>query len=220
MPPSRTEAPRDQVESEFTSILRRVFEAVPTLLAAVFVDQEGECIDYVAAIEPYDAKVVAAHMHMLLKRMRGERLAPMLGETFAFELVSAEHEVWVRQFCDEYVLVMLLVPGFDAAELSDAAAVACREFRSEVGLAAPAWDVRDRLSVRVRASAGWDWEYAPIAFSVAGERYEIAAVLGRWTEPARPGEPSRVCFRVRTQHGEELTLAHDEHTEAWAVRQS
>lgn len=216
MPATRSEAPRDQVESAFTAILRRLFECVPAVKAAVFLDQEGECIDYVAGIEPYDAKVLAAHMHMLLKRMRSERLAPTLGETFAFELVSAEREVWVRQFCDEYALVVLLGTGFDVSELRDAVAWAGREFREEVGLAAPAWEGRERLSVRVRASAGWN--YAPAGFSLGGERYAIAAVLGRWTEPARPGEPSWVCFRVRTQHGEELTLAHDEHTEAWSVR--
>jgi hypothetical protein len=155
-------------------------------------------------------------MHMLLKRMRAERLATALGETFAFELVSAEREVWVRQFCEEYALVVLLAPGFDASELRDAAAVASHEFREEVGLLAPAWEARERPSVRVRASAGW--EYAPVGFALGDMRYAIAAVLGRWTEPARLGEPTWVCFRVRTQDGEELTLAHDEHTDAWTVR--
>jgi len=72
--------------------------------------------------------------------------------------------------------------------------------------------------VRLRTSAAY--RYAPVGFSLAGERFSIAAVLGSWTEPALPGEPSLVCFRVRTQHGEELTLAHDEHTEAWLVRDS
>lgn len=213
---ARTEAERDQAESAFTDILRRVFKAVPAVLAAVFVDLEGECIDYVAAIPPFDAKVVAAHMHMLLKGMRGERLPELFGETFAFELVSTEREVWVRQFCGEYVLVVLLEPGFDAGELRDAVATAGREFREEAGLDAPGWEGRERLSVRLRASPGWN--YAPDGFSLGGARFGISAVLGRWTEPARPGEPQWVCFRVRTQHGEELTLAHDEHTEAWSVR--
>ena len=213
---ARTEAERDQGESAFTSMLRRVFEAVPALIAAVFVDLEGECIDYVAAIQPYDAKVVAAHMHMLLKQMRGELLSSALGETFAFELISDDREVWVRQFCEEYALVVLLAPGFDLSELRDAVATACREFREEVGLAAPAWEGKERLSVRLRSSR--EWNYAPTGYSVGGARHGIAAVLGRWIEPARPGEPPWVCFRVRTQHGEELTLAHDEHTEAWSVR--
>ena len=212
---ARTEAERDQSESAFTAILRRVFEAVPAVIAAVFVDLEGECIDYVAAIAPYDAKVSAAHMHLLLKRMR-EGLSPGRGETFGFQLVSSEREVWVRQFCEEYALVVLLGRGFDTSELRDAMAFAGREFREEVGLVAPPWEAQERLSVRVRASAGWS--YAPVGFSVGGARYRIAAVLGRWTEHARPGEAPRVCFRIRTQHGEELTLAHDEHTEAWSVR--
>jgi 8-oxo-dGTP pyrophosphatase MutT (NUDIX family) len=215
---ARSEAVRDQDESAFTSILRRAFEAVPALVAAVFVDLEGECIDYVAAIEPYEAKVMAAHMHVLLKRMRGERLPSLVGETFAFELIADDREVWVRQFCEEYALVVLLAPGFDVSDLRDAVATACREFREEVGLAAPAWEGKERLSVRLRASPRWN--YAPAGFSVGGARYGIAAVLGRWIEPARPGEPPWVCFRVRTQHGEELTLAHDEHTEAWSVRDS
>jgi 8-oxo-dGTP pyrophosphatase MutT (NUDIX family) len=215
---ARTEAERDQGESEFTGILRRVFESVPALLAAVFVDLEGECIDYVAAIQPFDAKVVAAHMHMLLKQTRGDRLPALLGETFGFELVSAEREVWVRQFCDEYALVVLLTPGFDLSELRDAVATACREFREEAGLPAPAWEGQERLSVRLRSSR--EWNYAPTSYSLGGARHGIAAVLGRWIEPARPGEPPWVCFRVRTQHGEELTLAHDEHTEAWSLRDS
>ena len=217
----RIEAARDQVESEFTAILRRVYEAVPAVIAAVFVDTEGECIDYVAAIEPYEAKVAAAHMHVLLKSMSLPRSSEATGETFAFELVSAEREVWVRRFCDEYVLVVLLQRGFDTSELRDALATAGREFRKEAGLAAPAWEQHERLSVRLRTSAGWS--YAPVGFSLAGERFAIAAVLGRWTEPARsgePGEPSWVCFRVRTHNGEELTLAHDEHTESWSVRDS
>jgi hypothetical protein len=214
----RVEAARDQDENAFTAILRRLYDAVPAVIAAVFVDMEGESIDYVAAIEPYEAKLAAAHMHMLLNGMCLPKSSATLGETFAFELVSAGREVWVRRFCEEYVLVVLLEPGFDASELRDAIATAGRGFRHEAGLDTPPWESREQLSVRLRASAGWN--YAPVGFSVAGERFGIAAVLGRWTEPARPGEPSWVCFRVRTQHGQELTLAHDERTEAWWVRDS
>ena len=209
----RVEAARDQAESAFTAILRRVYEAVPAVLAALFLDTEGECIDYVAAIEPYEAKVAAAHMHMLLNGMGLPRSTSVTGETFGFELVSAEREVWVRRFCAEYVLVVLLERGFDPSELRDAVATAGREFRQEAGLETPPWERRERLSVRLRASAAY--RYAPCGFSLAGERVGIAAVLGRWTEP---GDPSWVCFRVRTQQGEELTLAHDERTEAWLVR--
>lgn len=214
--PSRDEAARDQTENAFTGILRRVFRAVPTVLSAVFVDLEGECIDYVAAYDPYEVKVGAAHMHVLIEQLRQLRMADALGETFAFELVTDEREVWVRRISEEYSLVVLLGHGFDASELRDAIAVAGRQFREEGDLPAPTWEGRERLSVRVRTSPRW--EYAPAAFSLRGRRFEIAAVLGRWTEPALLGGPGWVCFRVRTPQGEELTLAHDARTEAWRVR--
>jgi len=213
---ARTEAARDQAENVFTAILRRMYSAVPALLSVVFVDVEGECIDYVAAIDPYDAKVCAAHMHMLLESLRRARLMPCAGAALALEVVTAEREVWVRRIGEDYALVALLAHGFDRSELRDAMARAGREFRAEVGIAPPSWEDRERLSVRLRASAGWT--YAPEGFSVDGERHAIAAVLGRWTEQPRPDAPPLVCFRVRTQEGQELTLAHDELSEAWRVR--
>jgi hypothetical protein len=212
----RSEAARDQAENAFTVILRRAFHAVPALLAAVFVDVEGECIDYVAAIDPYEAKVCAAHMHMLLGALRRARLMPLSGEAHALEVVTSEREVWVRGVGEDYVLVALLAHGFDRLELRDVLARAGREFRAEVGIATPGWEARERLSVRLRASAGWT--YAPDGFSLDGERHAIAAVLGRWTEFPREAAQRLVCFRVRTQEGQELTLAHDELTEVWRMR--
>jgi len=213
----RTEATRDQAENAFTEILRRMFHSVPALLSAVFVDVEGECIDYVAAIDPYEAKVCAAHMHMLLEVLRRARLMPpSAGDTYALELVTTEREVWVRRVGEDYVLVVLLAHGFDRSELRDAIALASREFRTEVGIATPSWEGRERLSVRLRTSPGWS--YAPEGFSLDGERHTISAVLGRWTEQPQHEAQPLVCFRVRTQEGQELTLAHDELMEAWRVR--
>ena len=213
----RTETARDQAENAFTLILRRLFHAVPSLLSAVFVDVEGECIDYVAAIDPFEAKVCGAHMHMLMGAMRTARLAASAGDAYALELVTSQREVWVRRIGDDYMLVVLLAHGFDRAELSDAMACACREFRAEVGIPPPGWEERlERLSVLLRGSAGW--QYAPEGFTLDGERYTISDVLGRWVEPVHGANTQLVCFRVRTQQGQELTLAHDERTEVWLVR--
>lgn len=218
MPPStRAEAERDLNESAFAVILRRLFQAVPAVLAAVFVDFEGECIDYVASVDPFEAKVTAAHMHMMIERLSAERLSACAGYAVGFELITQEREVWVRRVSQQYALVVILARGYDRSELRDAVARANREFRAEVELDTPAWEGNESLSVRVRASRRWS--YAPDLFSVRGERHPIAAVLGRWTESVRPDAPPWVCFRVRTLHGEELTLAHDEHTEAWLVRE-
>jgi predicted regulator of Ras-like GTPase activity (Roadblock/LC7/MglB family) len=213
----RAESARDQSENAFTVILRRLYTVVPAMMAAVFVDTEGECIDYVAAIDPFEAKVSAAHMHMLMGSLRSARLQATAGDAHAFELVAGEREAWVRHVGDDYVLVVILAHGFDRAELRDAMARAGREFRAEVGITSPSWEGHDRLSVRLRASLGWT--YAPDGFCVRGERFTIAAVLGRWVEQSKSGDSPVVCFRVRTQQGQELTLALDERADAWVVKE-
>lgn len=212
----RAESIRDQAENAFTGILRRMFQSIPALVAVVFVDMEGECIDYVTCLDPFEAKVSAAHLHMMLGMMRNGRAAQVTGDTIGFEVVAGQREAWVRRVGDEYVLVAMLGHGFDRGELRDAMALAGREFRAEVGIDAPGWELRERLSVRVRSSPGWT--YAPEGYSLGGERVPIAAVLGRWMERAGPGGGQLVCFRVRAASGQELTLAHDEATETWLVR--
>lgn len=212
----RAESIRDQAENAFTAILRRMYQNIPALVAAVFVDMEGECIDYVTCLDPFEAKVTAAHLHMMLGRLRTARASRTTGDTIGFEVVASQREAWVQRIGDEYVLVIILKRGFDRSEVRDAMALAGREFRAEVGIDAPGWERTERLSVRVRASPGWT--YAPEGFSVGGERIAIVAVLGRWNERPGPSGPSLVCFRVRTSSGQELTLAHDEVTEAWVVR--
>jgi hypothetical protein len=213
----RSEAKRDQVESAFTPILRRLFQQMPNMLAAVFVDAEGECIDYVSALDPYEAKVGAAHLHMLMRQLRALRANFVTGEPFELEITTTLRELWVRRLGGEYLLISVLLPGFDRTDLRDALVFADHEFRAEVGLAPPSWEtVPQRLSVRVRASPGW--KYAPQGFSSDGMRVTITDVLGRWTEPAPLEGEELVCFRVRTQEGQELTLVHDPDGEGWLVR--
>jgi hypothetical protein len=70
--------------------------------------------------------------------------------------------------------------------------------------------------VLVRSAIGW--EYAPAAFSEGGIRVAVSDVLGRWTEPSGVQGDDIVCFRVRTQDGQELTLVHDPGGDGWQVR--
>jgi hypothetical protein len=208
----RIEAPRDLAESGFTAVLRRVYGTNTALLAVVFIDMEGECIDYVSGLDPFEAKVAAAQMHTLLNQVRGARGTVSHGETLALEVVASERESWIWRIGEEYGLVAVLETGFDRAQLREVLTGASEDFRREIGLIAPVWEAfHERLSVRVRASPGW--KYAPEGFSVGGSRIAISDVLGRWTE-----QPL-VCFRVRTLDGRELTLVHDEGSEHWTVRE-
>lgn len=216
-PGSAGESTRDQGESVFTPILRAVRAAVPSVLAAAFVDVEGECIDYVSSLDPYDAKVSAAHLLVLMDRLRVARARLGLSEAVAIEIAGAERELWGRRVSDEHVLAAVLAPGFDRVQLRAALARAASEFREEVAIDAPAWEPSaDPLDVRVRASP--NWSYAPDSFRQDGNRIAIADVLGRWTEMAPGRAEGLVCFRVRTEDGQEVTLVHDPDVEDWRVR--
>ncbi len=211
------EAPRDLLETAFTPILRRVRNAAPGVLAAVFVDVEGECIDYVSTLDPFEAKVSAAHALVLVAALRAAPARLGMREPVALTITGSARELWARRVTEEYLLVAVLEPGADASRIAVALSDAGREFRQEVGAVPPAWEpAPHRLEVIVRPAVGWP--YAPSAFSQEGVRVVISDVLGRWTEPGGAHDDELVCFRVRTEDGQELTLVHDPAEHGWRVR--
>jgi predicted regulator of Ras-like GTPase activity (Roadblock/LC7/MglB family) len=219
MDPRQHEAPRDQADSAFTAILRRLWEQLPSLQAAAFVDVEGECIDYISRIDPYEAKVSAAHMHMLLGEVAQSFEKLDAGRTFSIEIDAADREIWVQRVGDDYVLVVAFATGSERAQREAAIVLACAEFRAEVGLQPPPWETaRQRLSVRVRPATGWT--YAPETYSDGGVRIAITDVIGRWTEAGGVLGDELVCFRVRTAEGRELTLVHDPDGDGWVARET
>jgi predicted regulator of Ras-like GTPase activity (Roadblock/LC7/MglB family) len=214
---TRQEAPRDLAESAFTPILRRLWDQLPSLLAAAFADVEGECIDYISRIDPFEAKVSAAHLHMLLGSIGASFVKLGAGETLGFEIEASRRTSYVRRVGGEYLLVVVVEAGQAAIEPEDAIAMACAEFRHEVGLGPLPWDsVQRRLSVRVRPATGWT--YAPQGYSDGGVRVTITDVIGRWTEQGGVRGDELVCFRVRIEDGREVTLVHDPDGNGWVVR--
>lgn len=211
------ETARDQLETTFTPMLRRAYDAIPTALAFALVDQEGECIDYVAGIDSYDAKVSAAHAFVMLHQVCSGASKLGLVEPFSLEVTSDLRTLWARRMSDEYVAVAVVTPEVDRSKLEIALQELSREFRSETGIEAPSWDRTRGLEVLVRSAVGW--AYAPTAFSEGGIRVAVSDVIGRWTEPSEaPDGDDVVCFRVRTQDGQELTLVHDPGGDGWLVR--
>lgn len=63
-------AVRDQAETPFASILRRLVHRVPGAHAAVLVDSEGETVDYAGRGEPFALRVAAAHWRIVLEQVR------------------------------------------------------------------------------------------------------------------------------------------------------
>lgn len=216
------ESPRDLDESSFTPILRAVLYAVPGALAVVFVDREGECIDYCSSLPPFDAKVIAAHMLIVTSEVR-ER-SSRAGEPWYLHVHGSERDIVVRRITDDYLLVVVTRPIGVSSLLTETMELAVRQLRSECGEPPPAWepapDTRVRVELRVSNTG---WAYAPSAFWDLGDRTAVTDVLGRWVEEEkglRPGDLpiELVCFMVRTEHGQELTLVHRVDEDTWERR--
>ena len=201
------ESARDQDESAFTPILRRLLYRTTGVLSVSFVDPEGECVDYCAALSPFDAKIAGAQMLVTMTDLV-TRLAKLdAGQSYLLVVQGGARDLVVRRVSEQYLLVVVLKPRALTARLMGGIHHAVTELRREAGIATPSWEpVLDSVRVEVRAAVGWP--YAPSAFfDEGGARIAIADVMGRWSEGS--GRAARVCFRVRTRTGEELTLVHD-----------
>lgn len=209
------EAPRDINESPFTGVLRSLLRGVPEALLAVFVDEEGECIDYCSVLPPYEAKIAGAQLHVMvheiapvIARMRG-------GKVWFIHVQASEREMIVRRVSDEYLLVLVTRPIKVEGPLRSAIDATVAALRAEGEIARPRWEPhRQPIVVDIREAKGWG--YAPSVIYDRGVRTEILAVLGRFGEGQ--GTQRSDVFLVRTEHGEELSLAHRIDGGSWERR--
>jgi predicted regulator of Ras-like GTPase activity (Roadblock/LC7/MglB family) len=215
--PERVEAPRDQAESSFADVLRRVWRASPGVLAAVFVDDEGECVDYCSGIDPFEAKVAGAQMRVVADTV-GQGV-PRLGggEMYSLEVYGTEREIVARRIDAQYLLVVVAQTSTLDVKVFDRIEAAVADLRTEVAVPAPAWDPQSApLRVELRRAVAWG--YAPVAFHERGRRIAVGGVLGWWSEPGGAAGGELSCFRVQTEEGVELTLAHDVSRDRWLRR--
>ncbi len=206
------EAPRDQDESAFTPILRRLLYRATGMLAVCFVDDEGECIDYCAALSVFDVKVTGAHLCVVVNELTRRMRRVGAGESWLLRVSGEQRDLVARRLDDQYLLVVVTKPRALTQRLLGGIEQAVSELRREAGLTVPDWEpMTDSVRVEVRQAVGWP--YAPAAFHDDGQLVPITAVLGRWSEGA--GQHARVCFRVQNEDGEELTLVHDRALDRW-----
>lgn len=199
----RPEAHRTEHETAFTPILRRLLHRHEGILAVVFVDQEGESVDYCSRIEAFDTKVAAAYMRIWI-----EFEMPRHGLIRELSLVGTERSFATRRVTVDYVLGVVSDVETPLENVQAWIADAGEELRGEMGAAPPEWESHaDRVLVETRAAVGWG--YAPIAFGLGDRRVIVIDVLGQWADGAF------TCFRVRTSYGEELTLAHHAGKDYW-----
>lgn len=195
-PPRSARRPpvRDMDATSFAKILTDLIGRLPGAYACALVDLGGETVDYAGMSDPFDVKVAAAHMRIVLNDLEeyGALGAPR------WVIVRAEkRSLLARRLPDGYGLVVLLRrrAGFTASMRAFAACE--RALAAEAGWSlvtpGPAWFPVDvELDRRGR----------PVA--VAPPRVTVE-VFGSVMGLAR-GERG---FRVRTANGSEATLVRE-----------
>jgi predicted regulator of Ras-like GTPase activity (Roadblock/LC7/MglB family) len=207
---------RDRPESTFAVILRDFIEVHPVVHAAVFVDRDGECIDYATSLEPFDAQVIGAQLAQVTLDL--VRRVPRwgAGALVLWVLEAGSREFVVRRVSDEHVVVAALARSGVNARLLRSMGALAEALRREGELRAAGWEPwGERFVVELRRSAG-GWGYAPSAIGQASARQPVE-VLGRWVERGSISAQEIVCFRVRCGP-EELTLVYDRALDCWSRR--
>lgn len=191
---------RDTDATAFTHILEDLLRGIPGSHAAAIVDSQGETVDYAGRGDPFDLRVAAAHLQLVLQ---GIARFGALGEPRWIVVKGARKSVAATALPDGYALALLL-RSRSAFTISTRALAACqRALAQEAGWAAPtsrdgvlrSWfpvtvetDRRGR-PIRVLTKSG------TVALEVLG------AVMGLSVRERG--------FRVRTSNGSELNLVRE-----------
>jgi hypothetical protein len=196
--PSRRPTARDMDATAFARILHDLIARLPGAYACALVDLGGETVDYAGVVDPFDVKVAAAHMRIILNDLDEYG---KIGKPRWVVLRGQRRSLVARQLPDGYALVVMLRrrAGFTASARAYAACE--RRLAAEAGWSPPSagssWfavevevDPRGRP---IRVDAG------PTARAVKVEVF--GSVMGL---PA--GERG---FRARTATGGELTLVRE-----------
>jgi len=92
----------------FKTILTDLVQSVPGATGAIIADWEGETVDHVAYMDDYELKLTAAHLGIILVRMKelqGRLSADPLHEAV---ITLADQRVIVGPVGDDYSLVLTL----------------------------------------------------------------------------------------------------------------
>ena len=196
-------APRDQSESTFGVILRRLCEATFARGAAL-VDQEGETVDYAGCLEPFQMRVTAAEWRLVLGLVR-ELPHPNFSFTDHIALRCEKRSYAIVGLPDGYALVLEL-PRYAFNLSRRALSEASRQIRAEAGLEVPGGESPlERWShVAVRTANGD--HRRPAAVLLEGD-WKPITILGRYA--ASPNARREIAYRVRLPTGLEFALVRE-----------
>lgn len=192
---------RDTEPTAFTTILEQLVERVAGAVAAALVDSLGETVDYAGRGDPFDLKIAAAHLQILLRSL-GEVTG--VGEPRWLVIRGALRSVAASALPDGYVLVVLLRPRAAFTISTRALKVCTRALAEEAGWTSLELAQSDGVKQR-------SWFFTKVETdrrgrpTFVGESRTSVEVIG-----AVMGLSVRERgFRVRTVQGSELTLVRE-----------
>jgi hypothetical protein len=209
------QAPRDQRESAFSAILSELVARVPGARAAALVDRDGETVDYAGRGNPYDLRVAAAHLRIVLDQAGAQ---PSLAGTRSVVLRAARSSLSVHALPDGYALVLSLSRGAGFRGLTRAVPACTRRLADEAGWkrGASSWypvqvEVDARRAPRILRAI---YERPGSAIAKAGKSRLKGAPAALAVSVAPPGPPRSYAVEVLGR----FRAALPEHEKAWRVR--
>jgi hypothetical protein len=189
---------RDQGPSPFSSILAELVVRTPGTLAVAIVGEDGETVDYAGRLSPFDVKVAAAHVRIILGELEAR---PALGAAQLLVVRGEKLSFFARPLPDAYALV--LIRGRRSFEVSSRPLDVChRALVREAGWPAVSTNRRS-------------WFDVDVALDERGRPREVASrgtndlhrvtILGAIAGLAQRERG----FRVRLETGVEVTLARE-----------
>lgn len=178
----------------FATILSDLIARLPGAFACALVDLGGETVDYAGLCEPFDIKVAAAHMRIVLNDVEEYGA---LGHPRWVVLRGEKRSFIARRLPDGYALVVLLRRRAGFAPSTRAFSTCERELSVEAG-----WATQPGASSWFPLDVTTDGRGRPVS---VGAPPVATVVLG-----AVMGLPrNERGFRVRTVGGSELTVIRE-----------
>ena len=199
-------APRDTDATPFAAILSDLLARVVGSYAAALVDSEGETVDYAGLGDPFDVRVAAAHLQLILQHVTrfGE-----LGEPRWVVVRGARKSVAVAALPNGYAVALVLRPRAAFTISKRALTVCMRAISVEAG-----WTDAERGRAREERS----WFAVPVETDRRGrpERIGVGRVPVEVLGAVMGLSVRERGYRVRTQEGSELTLVREPHRRWYA----
>jgi hypothetical protein len=198
----RVATDRDQEASPFSAILWRLCEGC-SAHAAALVDKEGETVDYAGRISPYEIRVAAAELRLVLAFTHTAQI-PGFGEVNEIRIRTGLRSYAIIALGDGYAIMLELLRHSSSVSRR-AVAQATRELEQEAGISSVVLPGTPRWSrVRVRSSS--DAARRPEAVWLEGS-WQALTVLGRY----RSADLARRerGYLARSQNGAEFSLVRE-----------